>query len=794
MTLFVSDIINSRSSNVTGNPAPISSLQWKRNGESIENAVASQYNVVAEDEGKIISVTQTSTSFAGTSVNTSASLGPVLPNPSGLFTQSEQGVWYDPADFNRYMQANGPELVTNGDFSNGLTGWQNIIGTGHSVVKGRLRVVRPTDNTIGRLSAPITCVIGATYSVSADVFNGTTTGTNSIGTGIAIANTFNSVVGAVVSGFPTEGERRVTFTFVATQTSHWVFLQTRPGSDIGTYCEYDNVSVKEVQAITTSTLFQDSTGTRPVTAVEQPVGLMLDKRLGLVRGAELTLDPGFDDASKWALIQPTSGSVSISEGKLFISTLDGSYCQAAIFPYAPTVVGRYYEYVITVESISGSGVAVSAGALGPVINSIGTHRGVILATAVSAIHFRRFAGSATTAVITSVSVRELPGNHAYQTTTADRPILRNRYNLLTKTEKFTDPVWGRATSNGTAWPVVTDNYATDPLGGFSASRIQLTLPGDTEWSLIRTVASLANIPIGASVTTSLWIKAANESQIGKFISLYAYNVSSASYAVGNAVSKHMLTGEWQRVQASFSFNTVSTTQEFSIGKARSVVTNGLLNAETATDFLVWGAQFTFSDQSSIPYQRVDTATVYDSDTAKFPLYLACNGTNTGMRTNSIDFTATDKVTVFAGLRKLSDAAVGMVVELSALAASPNPGVLYIVGSSTTNVYQGRTAGTQFQAINSAAYPAPHSSVLCLEGDIAADLMLLRVNKVQTSTSQDQGTGNFGNYPLYLFRRGGTGLPFNGHFYGLIIRGTLTTQAQLELTEKWMAKRTSVTLS
>ena len=33
-----------------------------------------------------------------------------------------------------------------------------------------------------------------------------------------------------------------------------------------------------------TTLFQDSAGTTPVTAVEQPVGLMLDKSKGLVLG------------------------------------------------------------------------------------------------------------------------------------------------------------------------------------------------------------------------------------------------------------------------------------------------------------------------------------------------------------------------------------------------------------------------------------------------------------------------------------------------------------------------------
>jgi hypothetical protein len=56
-----------------------------------------------------------------------------------------------------------------------------------------------------------------------------------------------------------------------------------------------------------------------------------------------------------------------------------------------------------------------------------------------------------------------------------------------------------------------------------------------------------------------------------------------------------------------------------------------------------------------------------------------------------------------------------------------------------------------------------------------------------------GTGNFGNYPLYIGRRGGTTLPFNGHIYGLIVRGAATTDAKITQTEKWLAKKTGVTL-
>jgi len=66
-----------------------------------------------------------------------------------------------------------------------------------------------------------------------------------------------------------------------------------------------------------STLYQDSAGTTPVTAVEQPVGLMLDKSKGLVLGPELVTNGTFDTDTGW-----TKGTGwSISGGQ---ASIDGS--------------------------------------------------------------------------------------------------------------------------------------------------------------------------------------------------------------------------------------------------------------------------------------------------------------------------------------------------------------------------------------------------------------------------------------------------------------------------------------
>ena len=88
-----------------------------------------------------------------------------------------------------------------------------------------------------------------------------------------------------------------------------------------------------------STLFQDSAGTTPVTAVEQSVGLMLDKSQGLVLGSELVTNggPGFTTTTGWSA---TNATVSASGGKLVCVKTGAS---AAVNWALTTVVGTWYK-------------------------------------------------------------------------------------------------------------------------------------------------------------------------------------------------------------------------------------------------------------------------------------------------------------------------------------------------------------------------------------------------------------------------------------------------------------------
>ena len=173
-------------------------------------------------------------------------------------------------------------------------------------------------------------------------------------------------------------------------------------------------------------------------------------------------------------------------------------------------------------------------------------------------------------------------------------------------------------------------------------------------------------------------------------------------------------------------------------------------------------------------------------------YLFFDGVDDSLATGSIDFTSTDKMTVFAGVRKLSDGPGKCLLELS-VSIDSNVGAFDIrvpAAGSQAN-YLLRSKGTvSSSATTPATYPAPYTAVLAHSAGIGTDTNVVRVNGAQVVNSvSDQGTGNYGNYPLYIGRRGGTTLPFNGHLYSLIVRGAQSTDSQIVNAENYVNSKT-----
>jgi hypothetical protein len=458
-----------------------------------------------------------------------------------------------------------------------------------------------------------------------------------------------------------------------------------------------------------STLFQDSAGTTPVTAVEQPVGLMLDKSKGLALGPELVTNGDFSDGTTgWTVVSPVTASVS--NGQVTITRNSGN--TAMYQTYYGLTVGSYLLITFNVISTNRNpGVLyaneptapVSGGAATTAINlpiATGPVKVFVPVTATSMnIGYLGIgaAGSSSVLVIDNISVRELPGNHAFQSTAASRPVLSARVNLLTNTETL-------------ATQTVTTAATTQRL------RFEGT----------------------GSVTLS--------------------GTATGTYSAGS--------------------HTFTTTD----GSLTITVSGSVTKADLRVA----------NDGVGLPaYQRVNTSTDYD--TAGFPLYLKFDGVDDGMQTNSINFTSTDKVTVWAGVRKLSDTAVGFVAELSAN-YNNNNGTFFLTCSDSTTVYRvasrGNTSSSTNQQAILSAFAAPDTAVITGVANIAGDLSRIRRNgAVGTDATGDQGTGNYGNYPLYIGRRGGSTLPFNGRLHSLIVRGAQSTTQQIEQTEAYVNART-----
>lgn len=165
-----------------------------------------------------------------------------------------------------------------------------------------------------------------------------------------------------------------------------------------------------------STLFQDSAGTTPVTALGQPVGLMLDKSNGLAREGELIIDGGFDDPGKWSL--PTNCTVS---GGVLNCNAPGVYGYCNPMPPVTVVAGEAYEFSCDVTRSAGA-IDLYIGSTSVGTTSSGAKRGILIVGTAGA-GVRIGVGSTFVGSIDNLSVRKVPGIHARQSTDAARPKL-----------------------------------------------------------------------------------------------------------------------------------------------------------------------------------------------------------------------------------------------------------------------------------------------------------------------------------------------------------------------------------
>jgi hypothetical protein len=173
-------------------------------------------------------------------------------------------------------------------------------------------------------------------------------------------------------------------------------------------------------------------------------------------------------------------------------------------------------------------------------------------------------------------------------------------------------------------------------------------------------------------------------------------------------------------------------------------------------------------------------------------YLLFDGTDDGLATSAIDFTASDEMSVFAGVTK-KNTTVGALLENS-VTSSTNAGTFAIFAPATTGVanISFRSRGSVLTANTAIAtgVAVDTNYVVTGLGKISTDTEEIRINgSLISSVADNQGSGNFGNYALYIGRRAGSSVPFSGYIYSLIVRGALSTSDEIDKAEAWVNGKT-----
>lgn len=357
-------------------------------------------------------------------------------------------------------------------------------------------------------------------------------------------------------------------------------------------------------------------------------------------------------------------------------------------------------------------------------------------------------------------------------------------NLLQRTEEFENAFWGKSSTT------VAANAAVAPNGTLTADTATFTVTGQAR------ITATFTIVAGTTYSFSAYFKDSNTNLIGLGVrvdSVYdraIFDLSNqtinTSFA-GTRVSSPVITdvgGGWFRCSAQILVPTLGTTNQF-------FFTGGAGFTGTIGDsYTVWGAQLGVT--SLTDYQKVVTA--FEVTEAGVPSchYCQYDGSDDSMGTAAIDFTGTDAMSVFAGVFKRSDAALGTVLELSVDAVNNNGAFALRAPNTTASAaYSYLSRGTALAlATTPTTFPAPRHNVLTGLSDISADQSVARVNGVQVvSSASDQGTGTYGNYALFSGRRNNTNLPFAGRDYGMLVVGKNASVAEIAFMEAWYADRT-----
>lgn len=530
-------------------------------------------------------------------------------------------------------------------------------------------------------------------------------------------------------------------------------------------------------------LYQDSAGTTPVTAVGQSVGLVLDRAYGGMRGPQAAGDPGFDgtllppgtpSSTQWYLNTSTA-TVTISGSALNFTGASSTWGAGQDC----LTVGRTYEVVATVSSVTGGGVRVVNTSTIATATSAGTLRCIFVAASTL---ITLSASGTTTASVSGVTVREIPGTHRIQSSAPSRPLLMARVNMLLATESLGGSAW--IDSGATVGAAIAD-----PNGNLTAvSYARATGAADARYQTVSCGSNVnvvyARIKAGTSPTSLIYLLDATASAERLRVEVtWTGGVPSLNATVGSASTPVSVGNGWYAVTMQTSATVVATNTNrlyFYPGRTGSV------NGDTA---YMWGVDLRTADDAAknIPsYQRVG-ATAADHDTAGFPHAAYPDGTD-DFDTTSTGGGGTSGF-FFCGVLTVSGGA-GTARTIWSDTGTNTGYRVRINASNKLELAAGN--GSAYTTVQSnETITAPGTYLLSAWDD--GGVLAVQVGNAAAATTARPAV-SAGTSTITSYRDNGAATSyFNGRDYGLVYLQTYPGETAHNRLKQWQARRAGITV-
>lgn len=384
------------------------------------------------------------------------------------------------------------------------------------------------------------------------------------------------------------------------------------------------------------------------------------------------------------------------------------------------------------------------------------------------------------------------GNHATQPITASRPTLSARYNLLTKTEDFSDAAWVKSG--------ITLSQALGPNGVTGAYKITEDLTTGNH-RLSQAVSSSASSYIvyikndGANYCIVGW-----RSNSDIRYDAVRYNLLTKSKIVvqngsGLYVSDSIVDiGDgWLKITV-----TLKSAAQFHVACANPTKDPSYLVAYTGdgvSGLIVYHPQV--SPSVITPYQRVNTATDYDTDERYFPKYLKFDGIDDYLTLGDVFDIGINGVSISASVILFSSTKSPIAGKSWTAAAGgryflgAEPNVFLFASHNNTPPVSIAYSQSKGESVVLSAKLGPHGNRrLSLYKNAN---LLSTVNTSLTTASYDT-TAPFwiGAYPNSTGTTPAYGY-LEGSIYGLIITKSALTDAQRIKCERFLAQKSGVML-